>query len=198
MENKVHKKLAEARVRLQKSGIKKTGYNGFSKFYYFQLEDFLPKTNEIFNELGLVSQFFINEGVAYLDIYDVDSDDGWVRFTAPTAEAGIKGASAIQQLGGVITYMRRYLWLMAMEITEYDAVDALPEEKKEVAKKPKKTAPVPISENLKLKVKELYSEAEIAKMLKNRGVEKLDDLSMEDGLTMIEFRSGVASNEETY
>lgn len=198
MVNKAHKKLAEARVMLQKSGIKKSGYNSYGKFSYFQLEDFLPQTNAIFNELGLVSQFSIIDGVAYLDIYDVDSDDGWIRFTVPFAEAGIKGATAIQSLGGSITYLRRYLWVACMEITENDVVDSLPEEKKEVVKKPKKTAPVPISENLKLKVKELYSEAEIAKMLKNKGVEKLDDLTMEDGLTMIEFRSGVASNEETY
>ena len=147
----VYKKLAQARVKLLESGMKKSGYNGFSKFSYFQLEDFLPQTNRIFNELGLCSQFNLYDGFAILEIFDTDdtSDGGSsVMFTAPTAEAGIKGASAIQQLGGVITYMRRYLWLMAMEITEYDTVDSLPEDKKE-PKKQKKVAPAnPISENI--------------------------------------------------
>ena len=41
----------------------------------------------------------------------------------PAFEAALKGAHAIQNLGAVQTYMRRYLWVTAMEIVENDYLD---------------------------------------------------------------------------
>ena len=83
---KIYKKLAEARVKLQDSGIKKTGYNGFSKYDYFQLSDFLPETNRIFKDIGLCAVFNIDVTTATLTIYDTD-EEGSIVFTSPTAEA---------------------------------------------------------------------------------------------------------------
>lgn len=148
-ERNVFIKLAEARVLLQNKKLKKTGYNDYNKYYYFQLEDFLPSVNEIFNELKLLSVFqiisakynsetgsLISDETAVLTIFDSDNPQSAITFQSPTAESGIKGASAIQVLGGKHTYMRRYLWLEAMEIVEADSVDGLPNEKKEPASKP--------------------------------------------------------------
>ncbi len=126
----VYNKLARARVMLQSSGIKKTGWNKFSNYSYFQLDDFLPRINEIFSQIGLFSAFSIEGETARLNIYDSDTTE-FITFKSPIAESGIKGASPIQNLGGVHTYMRRYLWLMAMEIVESDAVDGLSEEQKD-------------------------------------------------------------------
>jgi hypothetical protein len=39
--------------------------------------------------------------------------------------ASMEKLQAIQNLGSTHTYMRRYLWLMCMEIVENDAVDAV-------------------------------------------------------------------------
>jgi hypothetical protein len=38
--------------------------------------------------------------------------------------AELKGCHAIQNLGAVQTYLRRYLWVAAMEIVEHDSLDA--------------------------------------------------------------------------
>jgi hypothetical protein len=40
------------------------------------------------------------------------------------ADANLKGAHPIQNLGAVETYTRRYLWVTAMEIVEHDVLDA--------------------------------------------------------------------------
>lgn len=48
-----------------------------------------------------------------------------VRFCSPIADAGLKGSTAIQSLGAVHTYMRRYLYVNALEITEPEILDAL-------------------------------------------------------------------------
>lgn len=55
----VKAKLQLARVMLQEENLKKTGDNKFANFMFFQLEDFLPKVNEIFAKLGLHSEFSI-------------------------------------------------------------------------------------------------------------------------------------------
>lgn len=188
-------KLQKARVMLQEKGLKKSGVNSYSKFTYFQLEDFLPEVNRIFAELGLFSQFSIIDGVAKLRIYDTEGDMKYVTFESPVAEAGIKGASAIQQLGGVHTYMRRYLWLMAMEITEADTVDSLPEEKKtQGTALDSIQAPATMIDELK----RLYTSAELAQMIKRRGWKSLNDVTSTVGADWIAHRTGVNSNIETF
>ena len=64
----VKAKLQLARVMLQEKNLKKTGDNKFANFMFFQLEDFLPKVNEIFAKLGLHSEFSITpEIIAYTE-----------------------------------------------------------------------------------------------------------------------------------
>ena len=125
----IYVKLSKARVELQNSEIKKSGYNSFSKYKYFELQDFLPTINEIFNNLGLVAIFNLDEKRAKLTIVNADKTEESLTFYTPTAEADIKGAQAIQKLGGVHTYLKRYLYLNALEIAEHDAIDGLPQEK---------------------------------------------------------------------
>lgn len=152
-ENKnVYQKLAAARVALQKSSLRKSGKNQYAGFSYFELSDFLPRINEIFAEIGLCSRFRINrarqefvEGMileipetAVLTIINTDNTGEQIDFESVTADAQMKGASAIQQLGSVHTYMRRYLWLEAMEITECDSMDAINQAEKVDTSKPAK------------------------------------------------------------
>jgi hypothetical protein len=119
----VYSKLQKARVLLQELPLKKSGFNSFAGFKYFELADFLPSINVIFNDLGLCSVFSISEDVATLRIFDSEFG-GVVYFRSPTAEAGAGKAPPIQALGSMHTYLRRYLMLNALEITEHDAVDA--------------------------------------------------------------------------
>lgn len=125
IENSIYKKLQEARVKLQSSKLKKSGKNKFSGFQYFEIGDFLPKINEIFNELGLCSNFSIKEKVASLTITDCDNLEQIIVFESPVASADLKGSTPIQSLGAVHTYMKRYLYLNALEIVENDILDDL-------------------------------------------------------------------------
>ena len=195
----IYQKLAAARVKLQQNKLKKTGYNKFSNYYYFQLDDFLPAINSIFEELNLCSHFIIRETelgeVAYLTIYDAEAKENDVRkiiFEAPTADSGIKGASAIQLLGGKHTYMRRYLWLEAMEIVEADAVDGLSEEQKEL---PSKT---PINGQTVEKIRSLYTDDEIETMLQRLKLKDISQLKMSQANKMIMARTGLNDQTETY
>ncbi len=119
----VHKKLMAARIMLQNAPLKKSGHNKFAGYSYFELGDFIPTINQIFNEVGLCGVVSYDTEIASLTI--TDTDDGTnIIITSPMAEANLKGCHPIQNLGAVETYTRRYLWVTAMEIVEHDALDS--------------------------------------------------------------------------
>jgi hypothetical protein len=120
----VYQKLQEARVKLQEKKIKKTGRNEYAKFEYFELENFIPYVNVLFNELKLTSNFSMTNELATLSIIDFE-DNTKIEFTSPLRELELKGCTAIQALGGVHTYLKRYLYLNALEIVEHDTLDAV-------------------------------------------------------------------------
>ena len=119
----VHKKLMQARIELQGMQLKKSGLNKFAGYSYFELGDFLPTIQAIFNRVGLCGVISYDKEYATLTITDVE-DGTVVVITSPMAEANLKGTHPIQNLGAVETYSRRYLWMTAMEIVEHDILDA--------------------------------------------------------------------------
>jgi hypothetical protein len=119
----VHKKLMAARMMLQNAPLKKSGHNKFAGYSYFELGDFIPTINQIFNEVGLCGVVSYDSEIASLTITDTDDGTSLV-ITSPMAEANLKGCHPIQNLGAVETYTRRYLWVTAMEIVEHDALDS--------------------------------------------------------------------------
>ena len=152
----VYEKLQKCRVELQGSKLKKSGKNSYSGFDYFELRDFIPTVNDLFDKYRLFSNFSINiDGLAVLEIIDTE----WIEvalkkdeskeffnqnstaykivFTSPVEELELKGCNKIQALGGIHTYMKRYLYLNALEIVEADMFD--PVTGKEETKKPDKT-----------------------------------------------------------
>ena len=136
----VYEKLQEARVLLQKKNTKKSGKNKFANFSYYELGDFIPSVNEIFNDLKLISLFNIDEkeNKATLEIVNIENTEEKIVFQSPLAEAEIKGSTPIQCLGGIHTYMKRYLYLNALEIVESDMFDGKVGDKQNELKEGKK------------------------------------------------------------
>jgi len=141
----VHKKLMQARVKLQSTEMKKSGLNKFAGYSYFELGDFIPHIQTIFNDIGLCGVVSFDATHATLCITDTE-DGSQIVVTSPMAEANLKGAHPIQNLGAVLSYQRRYLWMAAMEIVEHDIIDAAPaaEPKPEPKPEPVKKTPVPL------------------------------------------------------
>lgn len=120
----VHQKLMQARIALQGKKLSKSGKNKFAGYNYFELGDFLPTVQEIFLSLGLAGYVSYGSDAAVLTIVDSDNPDDAIEISSPMSSAALKGAHEIQNLGAVQTYLRRYLWVTAMEIVEHDALDA--------------------------------------------------------------------------
>lgn len=140
----VYQKLQKVRAQLVALDLKQTGKNTYSNYTYFELGDFLPALNKLMDEAGLMTRFVIqgwstnHPEKAVLEIFNTESPEDKVTFYSETAnvEIGTKkdgsgGATAIQNLGGKITYMRRYLLMVAFEIIESDAVNREKTEEKQ-------------------------------------------------------------------
>lgn len=123
----VYAKLNEAREKFHASKIKKTGRNTFAGYDYFELGDFIVPALQIFKEVGLIGIISFGQDKATLTISDTKADANGhhasIVIESPMSEANLKGCHPVQNLGAVQTYIRRYLWVAALEIVEHDALD---------------------------------------------------------------------------
>ena len=120
----VHKKLMIARLKLQQLPLKKSGHNKFAGYQYFELGDFLPSVQDLFGEVGLCGTVSFGTDIAKLTITNIDDPTQFIEFTSPMSSAALKGCHEVQNLGAVQSYLRRYLWVTALEIVEHDTLDA--------------------------------------------------------------------------
>lgn len=131
----IKEKLQKARITLQEMKLKKSGENKYSGFKYYELADFLPQVNEIFYDLKLFSNFSMEINEATLTVTDWE-DNTFEEFTTPTEEVELKGCTKVQALGAEHTYLKRYLYLNALEIVENDMLDAKAGKIEEVKNEP--------------------------------------------------------------
>lgn len=150
----VYSKLQEARKKLQNLKLNKSGKNKFSNYDYFELSDFLPRTNEIFHELKLCSVVNFEEEVATLTVVNSEKPEEVITFKSPMRWVELKGCHPIQNLGAVQSYMRRYLYLSCMEIVENDVIEETTNINED---KPKKN-------NDSKKINEVISEAQTKRL----------------------------------
>lgn len=121
----IYERLINFRLELQQRKLKKTGKNKFTNFSYYELVDILPTINELCLKYKILTVFNASSEGATLTLIDVDKTEDTINFVMPFENPQIKGANAVQNLGGAVTYLRRYLFLTAFEIVENDVTDAI-------------------------------------------------------------------------
>lgn len=132
----IFQKLQRCRVELQARKLKQTGKNTYSNYTYYELGDFLPAANEIAEKNGLCPIFAFNKEVATLTIFDTDNPEKTIVFSTPVDIPNLKGCSVIQNIGGAQTFARRYLYIMAFEVSEADTVNNGVDPQEEMMKRP--------------------------------------------------------------
>ena len=127
----VYQKLIMAREQFLNSDIQKTGKNMHLSFKYFELDDIVPTATRIFTEIGLIGIVNFTTDTATMNIINTDNPEEMISFVAPfnqiepiISSTGAKATNEMQALGSSITYMRRYLYMMALDICESDSIDA--------------------------------------------------------------------------
>lgn len=171
----IFQKIQKARVELQKRDIKKTGFNKFSNYKYFELGDFLPHINEICLNVGLYTEFRYTPEIAILYVIDSDNPEDKRQWDTPVKIPTLKGCSEIQAIGGSQTFARRYLYNMAFEIAENDVIDSgtVDEDAEEGKRKINKASVLTINKLLD------ETGTDKNKFLSWVGVKKVDDITNE-------------------
>ena len=116
-------RLQKAKTELVDLKLVKTGKNTYSGFEYFELSDFLPSIVRLCEANGVFTYVTFTDEQGILTAINVDDKEDKIIVTSPMREIEMKGANAIQQLGAVETYTRRYLYLALFDITEPDSLD---------------------------------------------------------------------------
>jgi len=184
----VRQKLAKARLYFLNQKVKKTGKNMHLEFKYFELEDIVPTALRIFARVGLVSNTVFDGEKATMTIYNTDNptEEG-ISYVAPYREVetivsnkGKEVTNKMQALGSSITYLRRYLWMMALDITEPDDIDATLGTDTEPEEEPEISAPNPekVKKEKKQKAPATTAEREAAKKDLTNTEGNADDLQI--------------------
>lgn len=120
----VFQRLSDARAEFHTLKLKKTGHNKFAGYYYFELSDFLIPALEVFRKHGLIGVVSFEPEMAEMRITNMEDTKDQYVINSPMSSAALKGCHEVQNLGAVQTYLRRYLWVAALEIVEHDAIDS--------------------------------------------------------------------------
>lgn len=118
-------KIGIIKEEILKANLKKSGFNKFSNFSYYELADITPTIVMLCNKYKVMTQFTFDKDYARLLIIDIEKPMELLSYTSPMKDLTIKGANEIQALGGTETYQRRYLYMMAFDIIENDMFDAI-------------------------------------------------------------------------
>lgn len=126
----VYQKLLKARAEFLGANAKKSGKNMTLAFKYFELDDIVPVATKIFEEVGLISIVNFTADTATITIVNTDNGEESVTFSAPfvqlspiVSNSGKQATNEMQALGSSITYMRRYLYMIALDICEPDNIE---------------------------------------------------------------------------
>ena len=100
-------------------------------FKYFELEDIVPAAIRIFEEVGIMPVVNFTSDTATMTMVNTDNPEETITFTSPfnqvspiVSNAGKQVTNEMMALGSSITYMRRYLYMIALDICENDDIDA--------------------------------------------------------------------------
>jgi len=174
----VYSKLQKIRKELKDLGLKKTGINRYKdkktnewveKFRFYELADFLPSIIDLFNEHKLFSYINFYPDHAILTIIESSVPEVKIEFYCTVEDAELLSSTKIQELGATQTYLRRYLYINALDIIE-----------KEI--KPERTIEEEIEE---AKMEREHEEAKKQKELKE--LEELESLKKEVRNNIIEL-----------
>jgi hypothetical protein len=178
----VYQKLNVARQMFHGIELKKSGHNKFAGYKYFELGDFIVPALRIFENVGLTSIISFGKESADMRIINIDKPEEMIVIESPMSEANLKGCHPVQNLGAVQTYIRRYLWVAALEIVEHDALDSSkPVEDKKVIITPSQGIADTISPEEMQYLQELAVEliANVAEGNPKQALQRLDSENLE-------------------
>ena len=119
----LYQKVAKIKGEMSSMKFSKTGRNSFTKFNYFQLDDFEPTLEKLCSQYGIVTYFMFALDAARMVVVDADDPTQKIEVDSPVDVSFGKTSSKMQDIGAMQTYARRYLFMSFFGITESDFLD---------------------------------------------------------------------------
>ncbi len=195
----IYQKIMKARVMFQEEEVKKSGKNDFQGFQYLELEDIVPPAVHICEEVGLYSEVQPNGsdviGFATMKVVNVHNPEEQVMYKirSPTVNPDASINAKLQDTGRIETYLRRYLYMLFLDIAVPDEVDkSSPKSVKAKKTTSRKVSKKPVKKETKTGVTaKKETKTETKKATKNedkkakKTVKDLDDELSDDMLNKI-------------
>ena len=132
----VYQKLLIARSLFLDAGAKKSGKHMELQYKYFELDDIVPKATDIFMKIGLIATVSYSEDKATMYVTNTDAPDEYICFDSPMRYPNEnRMINPVQSLGSAHTYIRRYLYMMALDICEPDSIEPTTVDEKKASRK---------------------------------------------------------------
>lgn len=125
-EMNVYAKLLNVRREFMSEATKKSGVNMHAEFQYFELIDIVPRAEGLFQTYGLLLIPTFTEDKAVAEIVNADDPTESIKFSIPLkfiAEPAKFRMNEVQGVGAVVTYYRRYLYMVVLDLVESDGID---------------------------------------------------------------------------
>lgn len=119
----LYQKVAKIKGEMSSMKFSKTGRNSYTKFNYFQLDDFEPTLEKLCSQYGVVTYFMFALDAARMVVVDADDPNQKIEVDSPVDVSFGKTSSKMQDIGAMQTYARRYLFMSFFGITESDFLD---------------------------------------------------------------------------
>ena len=171
----VYQKLNKVRAAILDGSTTQSGKNSSIQYEYFELSDFVPRVTALFNEYGLISVVRFTEDLAVLTIVNTDNPEDCVLFTSPMRyPTENRAINPVQSLGASHTYLRRYLYYLALDLCVVDEIEptTVPDNQKVSTTVSAPKAPLTASERAET-AKEIVGADEPASELQISGLKKL-------------------------
>ena len=167
----VYQKLLTARAKFLEHGVSKSGKHMELRYKYFELDDIVPIAIGIFTEVGLVPLVSFTDEQAIMTMVNTDNPDETIQFSCPMRyPSENKMVNPVQALGSAQTYLRRYLYMIALDICEPDTIEPTTE-KDDTTPAPK--APPATPEQREEVKKELTAPADNATDTQLKGLKRV-------------------------
>lgn len=167
----VYQRLLTARAKFLEHGVSKSGKHRELRYKYFELDDIVPIAIGIFTEVGLVPLVSFTDEQAIMTMVNTDNPDETIQFSCPMRyPSENKMVNPVQALGSAQTYLRRYLYMIALDICEPDTIEPTTE-KDDNAPAPK--APPATPEQREEVKKELTAPADNATETQLKGLKRV-------------------------
>lgn len=173
-------KIQKAIELIKGKNLKKSGRNTFSKYDYYTPEQVAELVTWATHEVKLLTKFDLirNElGITgRLSVFDIEEISEPVVYEMASAIPDIKATNISQQLGGAMTYTKRYLLMNAFDIVDNNLDFDTTENTEKFVKQPAKPEPKPdakselfemdesVIQSIKNAISECKSQASLKKM----------------------------------